>query len=200
MAEILTSLSIDKDARSYRLTSIDFLRGLVIVIMAIDHVRDHFMVGGVPDPMNSPDLSVTLYLTRWITHFCAPVFVFLAGTSAGLMSFRKSKNELGGFLLKRGIWLIVVEILLITPIVTLFGRGIDQLSGILIVFQVIWAIGASMVVLSFVQYLGTKTTLTVGLFIIFGHNLLGYIWPEPEGISPFWFSLYTQSLTVVGPS
>ncbi len=97
------SLSISKDARSYRLTSIDFLRGLVIVIMAIDHVRDFVMASTMQDPMSHPDVSIGLYLTRWVTHFCAPVFVFLAGTSAGLMSARKSSSELGGFLLKRGI-------------------------------------------------------------------------------------------------
>ena len=69
------SQSISRDARSYRLTSIDFLRGLVIVIMAIDHARDFFLAGNVQDPMNQPDISAALYLTRWITHFCAPAFV-----------------------------------------------------------------------------------------------------------------------------
>ncbi|NQY65472.1 MAG: DUF1624 domain-containing protein [Alteromonadaceae bacterium] len=78
--------------RSYRLSNIDMIRGLVIIIMAIDHVRDFFMVASVLDPMAQPDISVSLYLTRWITHFCAPVFVFLAGTSAGLMA-RLSKYD-----------------------------------------------------------------------------------------------------------
>lgn len=84
---------IDKDARSYRLTSIDMLLGLVIIIMAIDHVRDYFMFGGVQDPMAAPDVSVGVYFTRWITHFCAPVFVFLAGTSIGLMAELKRRRK-----------------------------------------------------------------------------------------------------------
>lgn len=81
MVEIASAPS---DARSYRLTNIDALRGLVIVIMAIDHARDFFHLSGLQDPMNNPDIGLGLYLTRWVTHFCAPVFVFLAGTSIGL--------------------------------------------------------------------------------------------------------------------
>src|SRR3954469_20175148 len=80
--------------RAYRLDAIDMLRGLVIVIMAIDHVRDFFLFGTEQDPMNNPNITVALFATRWITHFCAPVFVLLAGVSAGLMSRRKSGAEL----------------------------------------------------------------------------------------------------------
>ena len=89
------------DQRAYRLTSIDMLRGLVIVIMAIDHTRDFFHSGAAIDPMGDANVSLPLALTRWITHFCAPVFVLLAGTSAGLMTARKTPRELGAFLLKR---------------------------------------------------------------------------------------------------
>jgi hypothetical protein len=80
--------------RAYRLTSIDMLRGLAIVIMAIDHARDYFMFGGDVDPTANPDIGAALFVTRWITHFCAPVFVFLAGTSAGLMTARKTQSPL----------------------------------------------------------------------------------------------------------
>ena len=121
--------AIDRDARSYRLTSIDFLRGLVIVIMAIDHARDFFLVGTVQDPMNQPDVSASIYLTRWITHFCAPTFVFLAGTSAGLMGTRKSPPQLGTFLFKRGMWLIFVEVAIISTSVTFAPLGIAELGG-----------------------------------------------------------------------
>ena len=72
--------------RAYRLTSIDMLRGLVLVIMVLDHVRDYFMSGAVQNPMTDPNVDPALFATRWITHFCAPVFVLLAGTSAGLMA------------------------------------------------------------------------------------------------------------------
>ena len=74
------------------------LRGLVIVIMALDHVRDFVMAGSLQDPLSDPNVSPSLFMTRWITHICAPVFVFLAGTSAGLMTARKSPAELGAFL------------------------------------------------------------------------------------------------------
>src|SRR3954466_16070739 len=86
---------ISADKRAYRLSSIDMIRGLVIVIMAIDHVRDNFLFGALQDPTADPNISAGLFATRWITHFCAPVFVLLAGTSAGLMATRKSKKELG---------------------------------------------------------------------------------------------------------
>lgn len=192
------------NTRSYRLTNIDMLRGFVILIMAIDHVRDMFMLAGVQDPMAQPDISITLYMTRWITHFCAPVFVFLAGTSAGLMTKRKTKNELALFLLKRGIWLILVEVLIISTAFS-FSQidGIDRLGGkILIALQVIWAIGASMVVLAACQYLGTRTCLIIGLVIVFGHDLLGSIWPAGDrfaGTDPFWVGMLTQSSISLHP-
>jgi uncharacterized membrane protein len=88
--------------RAYRLSSIDMLRGLVVVIMAIEHVRDFFLVAAGQDPMQDPNIPLGLFLTRWITHFCAPVFVLLAGASAGLMMARKRPAALGQFLFKRG--------------------------------------------------------------------------------------------------
>ena len=95
--------------RDYRLGNIDMVRGLAIVIMAIDHVRNYFMINGAQDPMGDPNASAALYLTRFITHFCAPVFVLFAGTSAGLMAARKTPQELGLFLFKRGLWLLRAE-------------------------------------------------------------------------------------------
>ena len=106
---VLTVPAQGAQGRAYRLASIDMLRGLVIVIMAIDHVRDFFNFGGEADPMANPDIGAALFFTRWITHFCAPVFVFLAGTSAGLMTSRKTPSALGAFLFTRGLWLIFVE-------------------------------------------------------------------------------------------
>src|SRR5512132_2164881 len=89
--------------RAYRLASIDMLRGLVIVVMAIDHVRDHFNFGGEADPMANPGIGAALFFTRWITHFCAPVFVFLAGTSAFLYGARgRTMREVSRFLFTAG--------------------------------------------------------------------------------------------------
>ena len=85
------------DRRAYRMSSLDILRGLVIVVMALDHVRDFVMTAAVQDPTADPAASPLLFATRWITHFCAPTFVFLAGTSAGLMASRKSPRSLRHF-------------------------------------------------------------------------------------------------------
>ncbi len=196
--------TVSRDARSYRLTSIDMLRGLVIVIMAIDHVRDFFMVSGVQDPMAQPDIPAGLYLTRWVTHFCAPVFVFLAGTSAGLMADRKSPHELAAFLTKRGLWLVFVEVAIISTAYTFSPfAGVSELGGqTLLVFQVIWAIGASMIVLACFQYLGGRACLVIGAIIVLGHNALDPIWPQGgvlAGNDPIWFGLKSQSSTNVGP-
>ena len=93
-----------------RIKSIDLLRGLVMIIMALDHVRDYFHADAfVYDPLDLDKTTVILYFTRWITHFCAPIFVLLSGTSAFISGQRKTTKELAGFLVKRGIWLIILE-------------------------------------------------------------------------------------------
>ena len=104
-----TSTTSPSGRRRYRLDAIDVLRGLVIVIMAIDHVRDYTVANAPLDPLADPNVAAGMFFTRWITHYCAPVFVTLAGVSAGLMTARKSRSELGLFLLTRGLWLVVVE-------------------------------------------------------------------------------------------
>jgi len=92
-----------------RIECTDLLRGVVIIIMAIDHVRDYFHAGSLLfDPTDITQTNAPLFFTRWITHFCAPVFVFLAGTSASLVGQRKSKKQLVHFLFTRGLWLILL--------------------------------------------------------------------------------------------
>jgi uncharacterized membrane protein len=190
--------------RGYRLTSIDGLRGLAIVIMAIDHVRDYFMVGGDVDPMANPSIGAALFFTRWITHFCAPVFVFLAGVSAGLMTTRKTPSALGAFLLTRGLWLIVVEWFVVATAWSFAPGGVEQLQWrVGVVMQVIWAIGASMVVLAGAQFLGQRVCLAIGGTIAVGHNLLDPIWPATGGVfdagHPIWVALHSQMRTDIGP-
>ena len=191
------------DARAYRLTSIDFLRGLVIVIMALDHVRDYVMMAAEQDPMANPNIGVALFFTRWVTHFCAPVFVFLAGTSAGLIAARKTPVELGRFLLVRGLWLIAVEFFIVSTAWTFAPWGIPEVGGLVLVpMQVIWAIGASMVVLAGAQFLGARLCLFLGLLVVCGHNLLDPVWPatnliDPAG--PFWAVLHSQKAMIAGP-
>src|SRR6476661_4454248 len=102
-----------KTTASYRIESIDLLRGIIMIIMAIDHVRDYFHYDAFYySPTDLTQTSPFLFFTRFITHYCAPVFVFLAGLSGYLSGTRKSKKERAIFLLKRGLWLILVELLI----------------------------------------------------------------------------------------
>ena len=191
------------DSRSYRLDNIHLLRGLAIVLMAIDHVRDYVMIGAAHDPTTDPDVSPALFFTRWITHFCAPVFVFLAGTSAGLMTARKSAPALAAFLFTRGLWLIAVEVFVISTAWTFSPGGIPEMGGsTVMILQVIWAIGASMVVLAGAQYLGRRTCLVLGLVIVLGHNALDGVWPATQIMdrdAPWWVVLHSQASYALGP-
>lgn len=190
--------------RTYRLDSIDMVRGLVIVIMAIDHVRDYFNFGGAADPLADASVGASLFWTRWMTHFCAPVFVFLAGTSAGLMTARRTPSALGAFLFARGVWLIVVECFVVSTAWSFAPMGMAQLDGrVGVVMQVIWAIGASMVILSAAQFLGQRACVAIGGAILLGHNLLDPIWPVTTGLfdtsHPWWVALHAQQAIVSGP-
>ncbi len=137
-----------KTITSSRIESIDLLRGVVMVIMALDHVRNYFFLGSFfVDPMDLNTTTPALYFTRFITHYCAPVFVFLAGTSAFLYGTKKNKKQVSKFLFTRGIWLIVLEFVVNNFIWTF------DITYSLIILQVIWVIGLSMVFLSFLIFL-----------------------------------------------
>lgn len=158
-----------------RIQSIDVLRGLAVVIMALDHVRDLFYkadLGQAADvAVNPTNLETTypmLFFTRWITHFCAPLFVLLAGTSIYLMCLRKPKKELSPFLIKRGLWLIVLEVTIVT-----FGWTFNPFYNV-VILQVIWAIGASMIVLGLLIHLPYKIVFGIGFLIVVGHNLMDF--------------------------
>ena len=198
-----TRVGAASDQRSYRLASLDLLRGLVIVIMAIDHVRDFFLAGALQDPTTDPNVTLGLFMTRWITHFCAPVFVLLAGVSAGLMSARRTPTDLARLLFTRGLWLIAIEWFVVSTSATFAPAGIPQVGGqILVTMQVIWAIGASMVVLSAAQWLDRRACLLIGALVIAGHNLLDPIWPTTGVFDqnwPLWTALHSQMSISVGP-
>jgi uncharacterized membrane protein len=161
--------------RRVRIDSVDVLRGLVMVIMALDHTRDYFSNARF-DPLDLSRTTPALFFTRWITHFCAPVFVFLAGTGAFLSGARgRAKRDLSRFLWTRGLWLVVVEVTIVS-----FGWSFD--FGLHdIALQVIWAIGWSMVVLAALVRLPTAAVGGIGMTIIALHNLLDPIRPERFG-------------------
>ncbi len=150
-----------------RIESIDILRGIVMVIMALDHTRDFFhLTAWTDDPLNLETTTPALFFTRFITHFCAPTFVFLSGTSIFLQSQHKTSNSLFKFLITRGLWLIFLELTLIALAITF------DLYYHFFVLQVIWAIGISMIILAFLQKSSYRFILIIGLIIVFGHNLL----------------------------
>jgi uncharacterized membrane protein len=168
------SLTLDKK----RITSVDLLRGVIMIIMALDHTREFFHSAAlISNPLDLNTTTPVLFFTRWITHFCAPVFVFLSGTSAFLQSASKSKKELSIFLITRGIWLIIAEVTIVTLIFSF------DMSFSAIVLEVIWAIGISMVILGLVIWLPFEIILAIGLLIVLGHNALDFY--ERDQTTPF---------------
>ncbi|WP_242203641.1 DUF1624 domain-containing protein [Aestuariivivens insulae] len=172
--------------KSTRITSIDILRGLVMVLMALDHVRDYFHYdAAIHDPTDLETTTPFLFFTRFITHFCAPVFVFLAGTSAFLYGSNKTKPRLFKFLFTRGVWLIILEIVLNTFIWTF------DFTYSFILLQVIWAIGISMVCLSFFIFLPKKIIAIIGFILVGLHNMLDNIVMQGSGLkSVMWYILH----------
>jgi uncharacterized membrane protein len=167
-----------------RVSSIDLLRGTVMIIMALDHVRDYFHADAFQyDPLDLEKASPLLFFTRWITHFCAPVFVFLAGTSAYLSGQKKTKKELSLFLITRGIWLIILELTIIN-FGWLFNWRLPTLPLI-----VIWALGVSMIALSIFIHLPKRAILAIGIILVGGHNLLDPITVTEPGTTKFLWSI-----------
>jgi uncharacterized membrane protein len=174
--------------------SIDLLRGVVMVIMALDHVRMYFGEGTwYAEPTNLATTTPLLFFTRWITHFCAPVFVFLAGTSAFLYGVNTSRKQVAWFLFTRGLWLIFVEAVIVT-----FAWTFDTRFSF-IILQVIWAIGISMVLLAALVFLPLQAIIAVGLILVSGHNLLDPIHVQGRGVNDFiWYVLHQPGRISLG--
>lgn len=152
---------------SRRIESIDLLKGLVMVVMALDHVRDYFHFSAFYfDPGDPEHSNLPIFFTRWITHFCAPSFSFLAGMSAFMVGKRKSRGELSAFLFKRGLWLVFIELSFV-----IFGWMFD-VHFHLFLLVTIWSLGMSMVVLAALVYLPRNFILVFGVLMIGAHNLL----------------------------
>src|SRR5829696_7445437 len=150
-----------------RVDSIDLMRGLVMVIMMLDHTRDYFSAAQYQfDPTDLTKTSAALFFTRWITHYCAPVFFFLAGTGAYLRRARgATAREMSWFLVSRGVWLIVLELTVIRALITF-----DVLPRGLYIGQTIWALGWSMIVLAGLVHLPLVVTGGFGLSMVLVHN------------------------------
>jgi len=163
-----------RTAQASRLVSVDILRGLVMVLMALDHVRD-FMTYQRANPEDIAHTSMALFFTRFITHFCAPVFAFLAGTGAFLASSRgKSLKEVSRFFFVRGLWLLFLEF---TIIDFAWGFGPWVHGG------VIWALGWSMIAMSLIVWVPLRWVAALGVGMIATHNLL-------DRINPAWFGKF----------
>ncbi len=192
--EVASITSATKEFKRKRIESIDILRGVVVIIMALDHVRDYFHYDAfLYSPTDLAHTNAFLFFTRFITHYCAPVFVFLAGVSAYLYGSKRSRRELSFYLLTRGLWLVFAELFIITlgwtfnPAYPLFN------------LQVIWAIGISMIVLSAIIYIKRIYILLSGILLIAGHNLLDNVHVPGNGIANFlWSLLHEPADFVVG--
>jgi uncharacterized membrane protein len=183
-----------------RVDTIDLVRGLVMVMMLLDHTRDFTHASGLLlDPTDVARSSPMLFFTRWITHLCAPTFVLLAGTSSGIQRIRGTPPaELSRFLLTRGSWLVVMEFTLVR-VVTWWNVSPSMLA----LLQVIWAIGVSMIVLAALVRLPMRIVGLIGLAIIVGHNALDTIqvagWrgpgsPVPDVAAKLWMVLHQSGV------
>jgi uncharacterized membrane protein len=159
-----------------------------MVIMALDHVRDYFHTSAFAfDPTDLSKTTAILFFTRWVTHFCAPGFVFLSGISIYLSLQRKSKKELSVFLLARGLWLVVVEIV-VMRFALLFNFYFD-----VTVFGIIGVIGACMILLAALLHLSQRWLLIIALIILFGYHLV----PMPVLTSVGFISLLPGHAVVI---
>lgn len=173
--------------QSKRLLAIDHLRGVIMILMALDHTRDYFSNAHF-NPLNLDLSSNALFLTRWITHFCAPLFIFLSGVSTALsLSRNQDRKKQARLLIARGLWLIILELSFIRIFGWDFGFSQTSISA-----GVIWAIGWSMITLSALIFLPRSIILSLSLALIMGHNALDGIQPNQWGsLAWIWQILHT---------
>ena len=175
-----------------RLPSVDILRGVAIVLMALDHVRDYVTDVRFP-PEDLSQSSVALFATRWVTHLCAPTFALMAGVGIGLLHQRKPTAELSRYLLLRGGWLLVLD-LVITPVGWRFS--FDLLPAFALV---LWSLGWSMILMALLVHLPQAVLIALSLATVAGHNLLDGV--QPDAFGPFaglWHVLHVPGFAVPG--
>ncbi len=172
-----------------RLEAIDVVRGVIMIIMALDHTRDFFGIPG-QNPTDLANATAGLFLTRWVTYFCAPVFFLLTGTGAYLSLRRKSPGELSRFLFVRGVWLIFLEVVLLRCLAYQFN--VDYRVTMLLV---VWALGWAMITLSALVRLPAFVVTGLGAVMIVGHNLFDSV----TSASPLWAILHAPGFVVNAP-
>jgi uncharacterized membrane protein len=175
-----------------RIQSVDALRGAIIIIMALDHVRDYTSVAAMSfSPTDLSRTTVALFFTRWITHFCAPVFAFTAGIGAFFWyQHGRTKSQLSRFLLTRGLWLVFLEITVVRFI--LFFEW--QFHGAVIILLVFWMLGLCMVALAALVHLPVRTLAPLSLLVIAAHNLFDSVDSARFGrLAPLWDVLHQQA-------
>ncbi len=192
MASFKTSMRMNLPTR--RVSSIDVLRGVVMILMTLDHVRD-YLGNAADNPTNLATTTVPLFFTRWITHFCAPAFFLLTGTGAYLMSRRMAPARLSRFLLTRGLWLIVLE----TVLLRCLGYQFNVDFRVVLLF-ILWALGWSMITLAALVRLPLVVPAAFGLGLIVAHNVFDGVRAASLGAAaPLWVVLHQQGLLVSGP-
>src|ERR1700722_2597649 len=198
ISDVVDDSAIAAQSKPPRVQSVDALRGAIMMLMAIDHIRD--FVARSAQQFLPTDLTRTtpaIFLTRWITHFCAPVFLLTAGLGAYLWMTRghHSKGELSRLLVTRGIWLVVLEVTILRVI--MFSQVSYTASPVLLI--ILWAIGLSMIALAVLIYLPMRVLAGIGIAIIVFHNLLAGIPSESLGRAAWiWDILYQRGVIVVG--
>lgn len=175
-------------AKRVRIESIDVVRGVIMILMALDHTRDFFGNSGI-NPTDPRTTTIPLFFTRWITHFCAPTFFLLTGTGAFLARRRKSTRELSQFLFTRGLWLIFLEL----TVCRFFWQF--NLDYHLLILLVLWALGWAMIVLAGLVYLPPWLVTAFGVVMIAGHNLLDSV----QSSNPLWTILHSPNFILNGP-
>src|SRR5579863_1001590 len=185
MAEAAMPMEAPKRSR---IESVDLVRGLIIIVMALDHVRDFF--GDLAaDPTALSTTTAALFFTRWITHFCAPAFFLLTGTGAYLSLARLSKTELSRYLVSRGVWLIFLEL-----VVMRFALQFNVDFHVTII-TVLWALGWAMIALAGLIWLPVWIIAAIGVAMIAGHNLLDGIHADAFGAwAPLWSVLHAPGI------
>ncbi len=183
-----------KAASIARVSSIDVARGLAMVLMTLDHVRDYFG-DAAASPTNLATTTAALFFTRWITHFCAPTFFLLTGASAYLSSQRRTDRSLSGFLVKRGVWLIILEVVIMRSLS--YQWNFDYRVTLLFI---LWALGWSMIVLGALANFSTRVSLVFGIVLIVAHNAFDGVQAKALGaLAPIWTILHSPGLLVAGP-